>query len=114
MPRRYVVKTLEDTPPIACPCGTARRIITGEDNDLLSVHRVTIRKEARKHYHTRLTEYYIILSGSGEIELDDERVPVKPGDVIMIPPGTRHVARGELEIINIVCPPFDPADEHEA
>ena len=37
---------------------------------------------------------------------------VKPGDVVYIPPFTRHVARGNFEIINVVHPPFDPSDEY--
>ncbi|HOZ45783.1 MAG TPA: cupin domain-containing protein [Candidatus Hydrogenedentes bacterium] len=110
-PEPYVIKRLEDTPETACPCGISRRILTGEDNDLVSIHHVTIDQEARKHYHERLTEYYVILDGEGEIELNDDRVAVSPGDVVMIPPGTAHVARGRFEIINIVCPPFDSDDE---
>ena len=110
----YVIKKLADVTPVACPCGDSWRILTGQDNDLVSIHRVRIRKEAQMHYHKRLTEYYVILSGTGEIELNDDRVAVAPGDVIMIPPMTRHVARGDFEIINIVCPPFDPEDEYVA
>jgi len=113
MKQGYIIKRLEDAVSVPCPCGQARRILTAEDNELLSIHRVSIRTEGRKHYHTRLTEYYVILSGTGEIELDDDRVEVKPGDVVMIPPGTRHAARGDFEILNVVCPPFDPEDEHD-
>ena len=53
-----------------------------------------------------------MLEGSGVMELDDERVEISPGDVIHIPPGVRHRAVGSLTILNIVTPPFDPADEH--
>ena len=114
MDKAYVIKRFEDVEPVACPCGLSRRAITAEDNDLLSVHRVEIREEAQKHYHKKCTEYYIILSGKGEIELDDERFEIGPGDVVMIPPLTAHVARGEFEIINIVSPPFETADEYLA
>lgn len=109
----YLKRNFDEVEPVACPCGEARRAITSADNERLSIHRVRISREARKHHHTRLTEYYVVLSGEGEIEINDERVAVRPGDVVMIPPGTRHVARGELEILNIVTPPFDPADEFE-
>jgi len=107
----YIIKRGADAVPVQCPCGEARRILTGTDNDLLSIHHVTIAKTARKHYHKKLTEYYVILSGTGDIQLDDDQVAVGPGDVVMIPPLTRHAARGALEIMNIVCPPFDPDDE---
>lgn len=108
---KYVIKNVDAVDGVACPCGTSKRIITRTENDLVSIHRVHICKEAKKHYHKTLTEFYIILSGEGEMELDDDIVPVSPGDVIMIPPMTRHVARGDFEIINVVCPPFDANDE---
>lgn len=109
-----IVKRLADAPVVQCPCGEARRILTAADNALVSIHRVHVHKDARMHYHKKLTEYYVILSGSGEIALDGDRVRVQPGDVVMIPPGTRHAARGEFEIVNVVCPPFDGVDEYDA
>ena len=110
----YLVRRLNETQAVDCPCGSSRRILTGVDNKVLSIHRVTIYKGARKHFHKKATEYYVILSGTGEIELDEDSVTVAPGDVVMIPPLTRHVARGNFEIINIVYPPFDPEDEYLA
>ncbi len=107
-----IIRNFQDIAPVECPCGEARRIITGDDNSNLSIHRVQVSQEAKAHYHERLTEYYVILNGQGEIEVDGKALPVKPGDVVMIPPGTRHALRGEFEIINIVTPPFDPTDEH--
>lgn len=112
MKKRVLVRNVEDVEAVACPCGEARRIVTADDTSQLSIHRVSIRGEAESHYHKRLTEYYVILDGVGEIEADGELLSVKPGDVIMIPPETRHALRGNFDIINIVAPPFDPEDEH--
>jgi mannose-6-phosphate isomerase-like protein (cupin superfamily) len=112
MNKPYIIRNVADVAPVPCPCGQSRRIITEADNELVSVHRVTVSGKAKPHYHERLTEYYVILEGSGVIVLNDERIQVRPDDVIMIPPGTRHALEGEFEIINIVCPPFDAADEH--
>jgi hypothetical protein len=39
------------------------------------------------------------------------RVPVAPGHAALIPPLTRHRACGKMRILNVVVPPFDPADE---
>jgi mannose-6-phosphate isomerase-like protein (cupin superfamily) len=114
MTRAYVVRKRDDVAPVPCPCGEARRIITGADNERVSVHRVSISGAAQVHYHEYLTECYVILSGRGDMVLNDQRVPVEPEDVILIPPGTRHALDGEFEIINIVSPPFDPSDEHLA
>ncbi|MCP4642769.1 MAG: cupin domain-containing protein [bacterium] len=111
MTQAYVRKAADVT-PVPCPCGEATRIVTGADNDRVSIHRVRIEGEAKKHYHKVLHEHYIVLEGSGEVELGDERVPVEAGDVIAIPPGTPHALRGHFEIINVVTPPFDSEDEY--
>lgn len=111
--KAFVRKTAE-VAPVPCPCGEARRIITARDKGPASIHRVVIRGEAKLHYHKVQTEYYVVLSGEGDIELDGERHAVEPGDVICIPPGTRHALRGHFEIINVVIPPFDASDEYLA
>ncbi len=109
--QKAFVRKAADVAPVACPCGQARRIITAADNDRVSLHRVAIDGQAARHYHKVASEYYYILSGAGEIALDDERLPVGPGDAVYIPPGVRHALSGQFEIINVVSPPFDPADE---
>jgi len=109
--RAPVVRAYEDVTPTPCPCGQATRIITARDNDRVSVHRVRIDGAAKRHFHRRLQECYVVLEGEGAVELDDKTVPVKPGDTILIPPGVEHALRGHFEIINIVTPPFDPEDE---
>jgi mannose-6-phosphate isomerase-like protein (cupin superfamily) len=63
------------------------------------------------HYHKRLTEIYYILEGEGEMELDGQRHPVGPGDAILIKPLCRHRAIGQLRVLNIPIPAFDPTDE---
>jgi hypothetical protein len=45
------------------------------------------------------------------LELEGELVVVSPGSAVLIPPGLRHRAAGRVTILNVVVPPFDPADE---
>ena len=45
------------------------------------------------------------------MQLDEEILPVKPGLCIMIPPGVRHRAIGEMKVLIVALPKFDPADE---
>ncbi len=45
------------------------------------------------------------------MELNDERLPLKPGIAILIRPGTRHRAMGQLRVLIIAWPKFDPSDE---
>jgi len=108
---KAVVRRIAEVDAVDCPCGTARRVFSRADGGPVGIHHVTISEDAQLHYHKRTTEYYVVLEGHGEIELDDERVKVGPGDVVYIPPLTRHAARGTLTIINVVHPPLDPADE---
>ena len=77
---------------VGCPCGTSRRGFTGEGKGAFSLHLVEISRDARVHYHRKLTEVYYFLSGKGELELDGERHPVRPGLAVLIPPGVRHRA----------------------
>ena len=107
----YRVTRLDELPGQPCPCGTTRRGFVSPDNKLATVHQVEIKEDARAHYHREMTEIYVILEGAGEMELDGERVPVRPMTSIMIHPGCRHRAIGRLKILNIAIPAFNPADE---
>lgn len=76
------------------------------------MHVVRISAEAQTHYHKYMTEIYYILEGTGYLELDDQRVPVQPGDAVMIRPYCRHRAVGQLTVLNCVIPPMDESDEY--
>ncbi len=108
----YMLKRLADVTPTPCPCGSSRRMFTQADGVPVGIHRLSVDGAATPHYHTKLTEYYVFLEGTGTLELDGESVPVGPGDVVMIPPGTVHAANGRFELMVVVSPPFDPEDEH--
>lgn len=107
----YLISQLDEIPGQPCPCGTTRRGFISPENDVASVHLVDISADARTHYHKGMTEIYVVLEGRGEMELDGDRVPVKPMTSIMIKPGCRHRAVGKLRILNIAIPRFDPQDE---
>jgi len=108
----YLVRQIpDDVQPVPCPCGESIRAITGKDTDLASIHVVTISKDSKVHYHRNITEFYYVLEGEGELLLNDNIIKLKPGTLVMIKPLTRHRARGNLRILNIVIPPFDESDE---
>jgi mannose-6-phosphate isomerase-like protein (cupin superfamily) len=111
--RRYELVDFDELPPVACPCGTARRALADVDDFPGTIHRTQIAADARTHYHQRLTETYYFLEcePGGQMELDGELVPVKPGLCIMIRPGVRHRAIGCMTVLIVVYPKFDPADE---
>jgi mannose-6-phosphate isomerase-like protein (cupin superfamily) len=67
----------------------------------------------RRHYHVRTEEIYVVLEGTGEMEVDGDRRAVGPGDAILIPAGARHEIRAsgtdELRFLCCCAPPY--ADE---
>jgi mannose-6-phosphate isomerase-like protein (cupin superfamily) len=107
----FVITQIDEVPAVPCPCGDSRRAFVSPDNPVATLHLVDISKDAKVHYHKRLTEIYLVLEGEGFMELDGERHPVKPMTAIFIKPGCRHRAIGNLKIINIPVPAFDPDDE---
>lgn len=111
MEPRFLVAQLDEVAPVKCPCGQARRAFATADNCVATLHLVDISVDARTHYHKQVTEIYLVLEGEGFLELDGQRVPVKPMSAVFIKPGCRHRAVGKLRIINIPVPAFDPADE---
>lgn len=111
--KRFSVAQLDDIPPVPCPCGHARRAFHEPGNELATVHLTDISVDSRVHYHKKMTEIYIVLEGEGYLEADGERIPLKPMTSVMIKPGCKHRAVGNLRIINVPMPPFDPADEFE-
>ena len=107
----YSVAELAKLPPVDCPCGVARRAFGEVENGPATLHLTEISAEARTHYHKKLTEIYYVLEGEGHLELDDDRVPLRPGQAIMIRPLTRHRAVGQLRVLIVAIPQFDSADE---
>lgn len=99
---------------VACPCGTARRAFAGRDDFPATVHWTEISTTARTHYHRRLTETYVIVQCAPDaaMELDGVVHPVQPGTAVLIPPGVRHRAVGEMRVVIFCTPKFDPTDEH--
>ena len=47
-------------------------------------------QSTRGHRHEGQEEVYYFVSGTGEMELDDEKFPVQGGDVVLIKDGVFH------------------------
>ena len=98
---------------VNCPCGVARRAFADVDEFPGTIHVTEISADAALHYHKRLTEtYYFLECGpDAKMQLDDEIIPVKPGMCIVIPPGVRHRAIGQMKVLIVVLPKFNSDDE---
>ncbi|NLO72635.1 MAG: cupin domain-containing protein [candidate division WS1 bacterium] len=110
-PKRYIVADFGAITPLRCPCGFTRRAFTEDPDGVATVHVVEIQEDARVHYHRKLTEVYFVLEGEGILELDEESLPVRPRSCVMIKPGCRHRAVGQLTMLVTAIPAFDPEDE---
>lgn len=113
MPTGFEIADFSQIAGVPCPCGTARRAFNDVPDFPGTVHVTEIAEDAQVHYHRRLTEtYYFLECGpDAQMELNGQRVPVRPGMCIMIRPGTRHRAVGRMKVLIVVLPKFDPADE---
>lgn len=110
---RASVRRLADQEEFRSTCGFRRDLTLSVPGEPLWFHYLRI-QDARRHSHSRTTEYYFVVDGDGHIELDDERLPIGKGDLVVIPPGTRHdaipAAGGELHVLIVAVP--DPTDPH--
>lgn len=109
--KNYHFAQLDEIEPVRCPCGNARRAFGDDPEKVATMHLVDILEDAEVHHHRRMHEIYLVLEGEGFLELDGERVPVRPMSAVLIKPGCRHRAVGKLKIINVPIPAFDPEDE---
>lgn len=109
----YQIAHFDEIDAVPCPCGQSRRAFVNSDNTVASIHYVDIDRDARTHYHKKLTEIYLILETEGPcfMELDGELHPVRPLSTVLIKPGCRHRAVGKMKIVNVPVPVFDPHDE---
>jgi mannose-6-phosphate isomerase-like protein (cupin superfamily) len=108
----YLVRMLDKAPTVPCPCGQSTRPLTGADSPVCNLH-VTFIKDSVRHYHKECTEVYLVLSGRGTMELNEEAVSVGPGTVVYIEPYTRHRLYSEEGVRTVVfgVPALRPDDE---
>ena len=83
-------------------------------NQSLAEARVPAGGRTARHYHKVAEEFYFILEGAGEIELDGERRFVGPGDAILIPSGIWHtiIATEPLRFLCCCAPPYTHEDTY--
>lgn len=68
----------------------------------------------RRHYHARTEEIYVVLEGSGRMEVDGDEQDVGPGDAILIWPRAWHEIQasggGELRFLCCCAPAYSDED----
>ncbi len=68
----------------------------------------------QRHYHRLSEEFYYLLEGSGEMEIDGETREVAAGDAILIPAGAWHRihATTALRFLCSCAPPYAHEDTY--
>ena len=60
------------------------------NNLVLSSTRLNSEKETSGHNHSGQEEIYFFIAGQGEMQLDDNKFPVNPKDIILVKDGSFH------------------------
>jgi mannose-6-phosphate isomerase-like protein (cupin superfamily) len=115
------VLNLADQKPFTTKDGSTIRSILDRtnapvENQSLAEAQVPAGTATQRHYHKLAEEFYFILSGSGEMEINGETRTVGPGDAILIPPGAWHTitARETLRFLCCCAPPYSHEDTYFA
>jgi len=103
----------DQTPPLSCPYGEVRRIVTGGAGGIANVHVVRVSRGSA-HLHQGYDEVYYVLAGSGQLRIDNCQYELRPGAVAVIPAGALHSlqasADSDLEFIIFGTPPLSLDD----
>lgn len=88
--------------------------VHGNRHQSLAEATVPVAGRTRPHRHHESEEIYHIIAGDGVMGLGNERLAVKKGDTLWIPPGTIHcIENTGTEPLKILCacsPPYSHAD----
>jgi len=71
-------------------------------------------KKALKHLHRISDEVYYVVSGRGNVHLDNSSYPISTGSVVFVPTNIAHAlentSREELEVLCLSNPPYQEND----
>lgn len=115
------VRPLADQKPFTTKDGSTIRSILDRTNapvekQSLAEAQVPAGTATQRHYHRLAEEFYFIVEGRGEMEIDGETRGVGPGDAILIPAGAWHtIAASEtLRFLCCCAPPYSHDDTYFA
>jgi mannose-6-phosphate isomerase-like protein (cupin superfamily) len=119
-PWRVLIRNLRDCPEFTAGDGTLLRELLHPDKQPLAIRYslaqaiVPVGQTSLPHSLTT-SEIYYILSGQGQMTIDQTMQAVEPGDVIYIPPNAKqficNIGAEPLIFICIVDPAWRQADE---
>lgn len=84
------------------------------NDSLVSSFAIVIKKEVKSHKHLNHTEHVVVLSGKGQMKLNDRSFEIKKGDVVFIPKNSVHsvktTSKEPLKVLSLQAPFFDGKD----
>jgi quercetin dioxygenase-like cupin family protein len=105
---RYWVH-IDDLPVLLVPGREVRNAVNAEvsGSEQMTMQIVDVLPGAESkpgHTHTDCEEIIFVHSGAGEILIGDEVHPLRPGDVVFLPRGVRHMTRNPgQERMRLLC-----------
>jgi mannose-6-phosphate isomerase-like protein (cupin superfamily) len=112
-------RSREDAEPFTTADGSTIRVLLDAEiaaarNQSLAEATLDPGQATERHYHRETEEIYVILAGSGEMEVDGERERVGAGDAVLIAPRAWHQIRAdggeELRFLCCCAPPYRHED----
>jgi mannose-6-phosphate isomerase-like protein (cupin superfamily) len=108
------VRKLSSVKPIDVLCGKAFEISGAKDFANMSIAVVEV-LDAPTHYHKKMTEFYYILEGKGEVKLNGKLYSVEKDTTVLIEPLIKHSIKSAnkfpIKLVAITTPAFEMADE---
>lgn len=67
--------------------------------------------EGGRIFNERSQRGYYVIDGEGKIHVGEDTYAVESSEFVFVPTNTGHAVEGELRLLVITSPPFDPVDE---
>lgn len=92
-----------DAAPFVTKDGSTIREYLHTERQSLAEASLEAGQSTQRHYHAASEEIYLILEGSGRLEVDGDVSEVGPGDAILIPPGAGHELTAGRDGVRLLC-----------
>lgn len=114
-----IIQDLDDQKPFTTKDGSTIRSILDRTNapvEKQSLAEATLPPgvATERHYHKLTEEFYFLLEGEGEMEVDGDARKVSAGDAILIPACAWHTIRALTPLRFLCCcaPPYSHEDTY--
>ena len=108
------IASLDRVEPFVTKDGSTIRELHRSERQSLAEATLEPDEATQRHHHRETEEIYVVVKGSGMLEVDGESRRVRPGDAVLIPPGAWHqlenTGTSELRILCCCVPPYAHED----